>query len=270
VSVVNLEAIENGDFHSLPVPIYTKNFIKTYANALRIDSKPILDNYEAYLNSLKPAENPALEEKNNTISVIATIGRYKKLLWASLLILVVATVAFFISQQYSTTENLKQPIPLEKEVIAPPEIKQNIIAPLVLPPVATPAEQPKASVQAQPEEIKKQTKAPAPFVAQLPKSTVSNTVAVQTTASIPITQPAGISDEPNLLVIKASEETWLRIKADQNPAFQVLLKPGDKIERKAAIFDIDIGNAAGIKLQFKGKAIDNLGKSGQVIHLRLP
>ena len=52
ISVVNLEAIENGDFHDLPVPIYTKNFIKTYAQALDLDSKPILDSYEAYLNSL--------------------------------------------------------------------------------------------------------------------------------------------------------------------------------------------------------------------------
>jgi len=49
-----------------------------------------------------------------------------------------------------------------------------------------------------------------------------------------------------------------------------LLKRGEKIERKAASFDLDIGNAGGIKIQFKGKNIENLGKSGQVTHLRLP
>ncbi|MEQ8181258.1 MAG: helix-turn-helix transcriptional regulator, partial [Smithellaceae bacterium] len=43
ISVVNLEAIENGAFEDLPVPTYTKNFIKTYARALGMDSRPILD-----------------------------------------------------------------------------------------------------------------------------------------------------------------------------------------------------------------------------------
>ncbi|MFZ2395512.1 MAG: DUF4115 domain-containing protein [Smithella sp.] len=76
--------------------------------------------------------------------------------------------------------------------------------------------------------------------------------------------------ESGLLVISAIEETWIRIKADQNPSFQILLKAGEKFERKAASFDMDIGNAGGIKIQFKGKNMENLGKSGQVVHLRLP
>jgi len=33
---------------------------------------------------------------------------------------------------------------------------------------------------------------------------------------------------------------------------------------------MDIGNAGGVRIQFDGKTIENLGKSGQVIHLRLP
>ena len=50
----------------------------------------------------------------------------------------------------------------------------------------------------------------------------------------------------------------------------MLLKPGEKIEYKAAIFDMDIGNAGGVKIEFKDKNIENLGKSGEVIRLRLP
>ena len=42
ISVVNLEAIENGAFHLLPVPLYARNFIKTYAAALGVDSGPVL------------------------------------------------------------------------------------------------------------------------------------------------------------------------------------------------------------------------------------
>ena len=62
----------------------------------------------------------------------------------------------------------------------------------------------------------------------------------------------------------------MRVKADQNPSFQILLKPGEKFERKAVNFDMYIGNAGGIKIQFKGKDIEDMGKTGDVIHLRLP
>ena len=54
ISVANLEAIENGNFHLLPVPIYTRNFIKTYAKALGMDPGPSLQQYENYLQA---AEN---------------------------------------------------------------------------------------------------------------------------------------------------------------------------------------------------------------------
>ena len=71
-------------------------------------------------------------------------------------------------------------------------------------------------------------------------------------------------------MIYAIEETWIRIQADDKEPFQVLLRPGEKISRKAARFNMDIGNAGGVRIQFDGKNLENLGKTGQVIHLRLP
>jgi hypothetical protein len=62
----------------------------------------------------------------------------------------------------------------------------------------------------------------------------------------------------------------MRIKADQNPSFQIILKAGEKFERKAVNFNIDIGNAGGITVKFKGKEVENLGKTGEIVHLRLP
>ena len=56
ISARYLEAIENGDFHLLPVPIYSRNFIKTYADALGVDSKPVLMRYENYLQTLQLKE----------------------------------------------------------------------------------------------------------------------------------------------------------------------------------------------------------------------
>ena len=72
------------------------------------------------------------------------------------------------------------------------------------------------------------------------------------------------------LSITAVELTWLRIREGQKGYQEVLLKPGEKIELTAASFDIDVGNAGGINVEFQGKTLANLGKSGQVVHLRLP
>ena len=54
ISVATLAAIENGDFHLLPPPVFTKSFIKIYAKTLAIDSEVILARYEQYLETLNP------------------------------------------------------------------------------------------------------------------------------------------------------------------------------------------------------------------------
>jgi hypothetical protein len=100
----------------------------------------------------------------------------------------------------------------------------------------------------------------------------------QITASPSAPAPAGKSMLPPAaagkmyhLVIEARELTWIRITEDLNSSYQVLLKPGDKIERMASdFFQLDIGNAGGINLTFQGKSLGNIGKQGQIIHMRLP
>jgi cytoskeleton protein RodZ len=80
-----------------------------------------------------------------------------------------------------------------------------------------------------------------------------------------------VSEKALHLVIEARESSWLRITEGRTPAYQVLLKPGEKIERTASdFFLLDIGNAGGVNLIFQGKPLGSLGKQGQVIHLRLP
>jgi len=73
------------------------------------------------------------------------------------------------------------------------------------------------------------------------------------------------------LIIEARELTWIRIKADHNQSSQMILKPGQKIERFASDrFVVDVGNAAGIDVTFQGRSMGNLGEQGQVVHLTLP
>lgn len=269
VSVVNLEAIENGEFHDLPVPIYTKNFIKNYANALDLDSKPILDSYEAYLTSLQIARAPipeAVPEKEQE-PFIKRLAPYKAYIAVASIIIVVAAVAFIIFQQ----QPILPAVPANQPAViattpqtavstpeSPPEqATQTTQAKTVAQPVATIT---KPIIQPLPQPAPPQQKSAAPV-----KPSIKQDAPV-----VEKKAPALISEGNDILVIKATEETWLRMKIDQNPPFQVLLKPGEKIERKGAGFAVDIGNAGGIIMQFKGETIENLGKSGEVVHLQLP
>jgi cytoskeleton protein RodZ len=260
ISVVNLEAIENGDLHLLPVEIYTRNFIKTYARTLDIDSKPILESYEDYLRSLQIAETPLPEN----ISFLAKIGRYKAYLWTAAVLIFIVIVSLFISSQYQPATDINNNL-AGKIAAIDPEKKADTLSPPTKATVPV-NEQAKAIPQPVSNEINKTKQIPAQSNAIRQESAATQPRA----SSAQNTRALESSEEANLLIIKATEETWIRIKADQNPSYQILLKPGEKIERKAASFDMDIGNAGGIKIQFKGKNIENIGKSGEVIHLRLP
>jgi hypothetical protein len=49
-----------------------------------------------------------------------------------------------------------------------------------------------------------------------------------------------------------------------------VLKAGQIVSHKASHFNVDLGNAGGVRISFNGKTLKNLGKPGQVIHLSLP
>ncbi|MEN6373374.1 MAG: RodZ domain-containing protein [Smithella sp.] len=282
ISVVNLEAIENGDFQNLPVPTYTKNFIKTYAQTLGMDSKPVLDAYEAYLNSLqaptqkKQEKEPAREEEAAPEQEPPLKGkggtRYKAYIAVVVILIIaaVAGIAVFQQQQPPPTVTASQPS------IAPtvPQVPAGTPAmPTAAPAVNMPV--PSAQITqpgtGQPVVAEVRKQAPAqPGLPQQKDAALVKSGPAQAVSPGEKKEPVLAGDGVDVLVIKATEETWLRITIDQNPPFQVLLKPGEVIKRKGTAFSMDIGNAGGVKVQFKGKVVENLGKSGEVVHLQLP
>jgi cytoskeleton protein RodZ len=231
VGLVYLAAVEGGEFNRLPPPVYARDFIRKYARTVGIDEKPILNRYEKYLESLKPT----IEEKEIQKPWPDTGGR-NRFLFASLAAVIIAGAlvsALFLYDQAG------------KPASSPPVVDSPSPAPVL------------------PE--------PAPTAA-VPASSAQATTAVSVPASPGAAiQPPAAAGKMYHLVIEARELTWIRITEDRNPAYQALLKPGDKIERMASdYFQLDIGNAGGINLTFQGKPLGSLGKPGQIIHMRLP
>ena len=267
VRVVYLQAIENKEFHLLPVPVYTKNFIKIYARALGIDSEPIIKDYENYLNSLKEAQTLPPENVPGKKLLSARITGHKTRGVIAFVLMAIIVVSWIIYKQYESSSNIINPTNKITNAIGQNQ-EQNVKSSFnATVPVG---EQTKANPAPALNEINKQL----PVEKQTPSGNSENSnvkpFIKQISPPVENIQTASDRGEANLLVIRAIEETWMRVKADQNPSFQILLKPGEKFERKAVNFDIYIGNAGGIKIQFKGKDMGDLGKTGDVVHLRLP
>ena len=236
VRVAYLQAIENKEFDLLPVPVYARNFIKIYAKALRIDSEPLIREYEDYLNSKNKLEEPAEVAREETSPSEKVTGRKKYLTIAFILTVVVVASLIFLKQY---------------------EISPDSMRPAVLY-----------------EEFSDQGGG------QIFESLVLSDRFWEGDFGVPLTEktillpgenkPYSSEQDSELLIITATDETWLRVKADDSPPFEILLKAGEKFEQRAKKFSLDIGNAGGIKVKFKEKETANLGAPGEVIHLRLP
>lgn len=53
IGIATLKAIEENDFENLPMRVYLKNFLKTYAEFLKVDSGRVVDGYMKNLPSQK-------------------------------------------------------------------------------------------------------------------------------------------------------------------------------------------------------------------------
>ncbi|MFZ3116449.1 MAG: RodZ domain-containing protein [Syntrophales bacterium] len=234
ISVKNLDALESANFPVLPPPIYVRAYIHAYAKMLAVDAGPLLNHYEKYLKASGPGHKSKAEE---------TTGQ--KFLWPQKLLLqasgvAVAGVLIFFLFAYFNYRNAV--VTIEPSVLRKVQVQSGATTPDV-------------AVPAQPD---------------------VDTVAVvgQTNVSSP-PQDGGLPEAaretpPAVLIITARQETWLRIREDGAAPYQLLMQPGERIARSASRYVLDIGNAGGLSLEFQGKIMKDLGKSGQVMHLQLP
>lgn len=228
-----LNAIENGEFHLLPAPVFTKKFIRMYAETIGIDAGIILAHYQRQVD-----EKQVVPEEVNVVKSRITFDRKpfpRYLLYAVPVVAVIAAASvysFFHEKEILGTVHRNVTVVEQKEVVPTPAPAVNV------PPLEAVPNVPQA----------------APPAVVVPKESMQTPVNTRLD-----------------LHIEATEDTWLKLTEDRNPPFQITLKKGEKLSRTAReFFVIDVGNAAGVNITFLGKALGSLGRKGQVVHLRLP
>lgn len=253
IRIVYLEAIESGRFKSLPERTYAESFIRTYGRELGVDSGEILSHYRKYLRDQAgipedqavriPNKEPGSVKTSvvmsrwlrERISIFRRVSEHLNVLGWTVAVLLVAGAVFFFF--FLTDEDRDSDV-------------------LRVPPAASVTKEAPADTPVKPAEPVKEERKEGPSVTA-PESPAK-----------PEVVPEAV---PLKLLVTATQTTWVRITEDDNPSYQVLMKPGDTVERTAEkAFTIDVGNAGGIDIQFQGKSLGRLGKSGEVVHLTLP
>lgn len=259
ISIATLTAIENGDFHLLPPPVFTKSFIKIYAKTLAIDSNVILARYDQYLETLNPTH------RDVKIKDIPQSTRllYKAFLWGFLIIIAVGLFTFSLSTHETLIDVVKNQTSQQErksfDLKATDAVEKT-------PESAAPDQK---DVAAKTQEGDAQSIPPVQAQPALSETQEKEKMRQRATSE-EINKDQGNLSGTYKLAVEAREPTWLRITADDNPPYEILLQPGEKIERDASSFIIDVGNAGGIDIIFRGKSLGNLGEGGQVVHLKLP
>jgi cytoskeleton protein RodZ len=260
-----LEAIENEEWDLLPAPSFAKGFIRSYARVLGLDEERVVDLY---------GEEAGADDFSQGF-VLPSIPQRKK--WpfvvVGLLFLLAAVSAFYAWFAMSTDPKggavSVQNLPVGEEPIALDEQQKTEKSTLVEESApSTAGSELTAGVSAVGLETEEKPKAPENT---LPKPDVTRTGAEEK-PEVKIPVPAGEAEALKLqLKGHITERTWVRISIDGLKSKEYVFGPSDTPEWKAEKgFELLIGNAGGIVLEFNGKKMDNLGKQGQVVRIKLP
>jgi cytoskeleton protein RodZ len=77
--------------------------------------------------------------------------------------------------------------------------------------------------------------------------------------------------EKLVLQITAVDDTWIKVIVDNKDSKEYNLMSGEKLEMEASAgFNLLIGNAGGVKMEFNGKPVKISGKVGEVVNIQLP
>ncbi len=264
ISVRNLEAMESDDFAALPAPLFIRSFLKTYAAVIGIDANKIIALYETQTGMIGvSSETPPPPEKEFSRKILLVVIPV-------LVLLIVGGIYLFSSSSRKAPEVATPASPPETAPAAP----QIAPPPPEPPPPVKEVQKPSVAVQKPPAEVQK------PSIKEQP------TKKVEQKAERPVppptvqpSQPAASSaaaaeekqERRHILRVQAREQTWIKVQADDQPEFEVLLEPQEKAVWTARRqIKVILGNAGGVDMTFNGKKVGPFGETGQVVHLQFP
>ncbi|MBW2065777.1 MAG: DUF4115 domain-containing protein [Deltaproteobacteria bacterium] len=294
-----VEALEKEEWDKLPPRVFTRGFVRSYAQLLGLDEQRILSLYERSV----PKTQPPLSFKKFS----------KKKRGSYYLIGVVGALVVAVGLYIGITSISRMPtVPEEREALRVVEEKTGIEtrregsleAPLKgIPPedTAVSAVEPSLSLvepgpgksgegtarveekdlsggeaAVPPSEERGEESQPGEIAPGAITEGETGSAAggeAPSIAGVPGPVPAEPETTTEILILTGivKDKTWVRICIDDQDPKEYIFKPGSRPQWRAKHgFYVLVGNAAGIDFDFNGKIIENLGEIGRVKRLRLP
>jgi cytoskeleton protein RodZ len=244
------EALEAGDFKQLPGAIFARSFVRQYAELVGIDPATL----EAELQQLFPSEEifPNLDSQSSTLratlqndTLLAANGplwRRLPLTALSLMAALAVSSLLYIGWQRMVLMNeTSEPVAAKQPAPAPKPSTPGVLAD---PPRTTPS---------------------TPAVVPAAATVIEPATPPPSTASTELRAPTAAGGAVMAVRIKASQESWVSVKANGTSMLATIMKPNEErtvhgVENARII----LGNAGGIEIETDGRSIGPIGPQGSV------
>lgn len=254
-----LEALESEDWDHLPAPVLVTGYIRSYARALGLEEDGAVELYQK-----------AAPFDTKPLGLISEIPKTRKNLYLPvfvILFLLALAAAYYVWKEYPTGERVSHsPATLSSAGDNVSKSKDVQQAP-AKPGPAVMSDQKEAP--AVPEPVPEQAEPTSPDDLSAREGKIPSSAAQRRS----LDSPSSPENEAPKMLLKAKvrERTWVRISVDDHPPKEYIFSRDTQPEWRAKQgFDLLIGNAGGIVLEFNGEKIENLGDPGQVVRIRLP
>ena len=243
-------ALENGDWQGLPGQTFVRGFVRNYARLLQVDPAPLMEQLDASLD--KPADSLSVPDSPPARMPSSQPQRDRKVVFAGVALVLLALVAYaFLPNDLSALRDSAQglldslarkeaPAAVAPSGVTTPAVAEPAAASVpaasepVFPPGTTPAQVMNPQAQA-PAEL-----APAPLA-----------------AAAPAAAPVAAAGDAQLRFVFAGD-SWVEVRDRNNKALfsQRGSAGSERSIDGAGPLTLVIGNAAGVKLFWRGQAVD--------------
>ena len=253
VNLNSLKALEEGDFHSPPGPVFMRGFMRSYANYIGVDTESLQQRLSGLLGE-KDSNHTLQRVKAVRISEPpATANVWTKVALGAIVLAVALIVYLYLPENTFTPE--------PETVATEPEAPETPEASAEAAPTDSVAEAPEgAPVEEAPAAVEETAEPEAEVVAEAEvpeaEAPAGEPEAVAAAEAPEAEAPAVAPVLPLLLKVEALEPTWVGIAVDDQTPIDVKFDPSDTFEWEAnSGFQIIIGNSRSVLLSLDGKSV---------------
>ena len=240
ISVRHLQELERGDLKRLPAPVFTRGFIRAYADFLGLDPEEMVNAYlsEIGVASRTPPDGAALRTTRAPAARLVVLA------------VVAAAVAILIAAGIWRHAHRARPSATRPAQLPPVSLSPHIRQ---VPPASETAATPSS-------------RAPVPAPGPAPSPASSRAASVPAASA-----PVSASGDSLSLSVRLEADCWGEIFGDERRLFSGILRRGDDRTFEARKnFRVTFGNAGAARISLNGRALPPLGRAGEVVrNLRL-